>query len=549
MTAGTWWRTVRHLKARQIVGRAVFRLRRPVPDLRPAPPCRRRVGPWGQVARRTPSLTGPATFQFLNVELSLPPLGWNVARADRLWLYNLHYFDDLNSWESSRRAAWHRELVSRWIGENPPGTGTGWEPYPISRRIVNWVKWFLSGTSPEPDWLDSLAAQARWLRQRMEIHLLGNHLFANAKALVFAGLYFDGAEAEDWLHEGARILMGEIDEQVLGDGGHFERSPMYHALALEDVLDLINACAVMCPDDRLVAGLALRLRECAGRLLVWLRCMVHPSGSLARFNDCADGIAPGLEELEKYARSLKINATPRPGTEGGITHFADSGYVRWERDEWVVLLDVAPIGPDYLPGHAHADTLSFELSLAGEPLIRNGGTSRYGVSERRLRERRTSSHNTVEVAGSDSSEVWHGFRVGRRARPKDLEVGDGLVACSHDGYSFLPGRPQHRRTWSLTNQRLHIVDTVTPRADSIARYFLAPGFSLVPSGPARWQVNRGASAVVEVTVPVGTAITVRAAQAQGFGVVDEVDCLEIRLEDGKAETIWCRPAHAYSLPD
>ncbi|MFB1490650.1 MULTISPECIES: heparinase II/III family protein [unclassified Thiocapsa] len=45
----------------------------------------------------------------------------------------------------------------------------------------------------------------------------------------------------------------------------------------------------------------------------------------------------------------------------------------------VALLDVAPIGPDYLPGHAHADTLSFELSLFGQRVIVNGGTSRYRI--------------------------------------------------------------------------------------------------------------------------------------------------------------------------
>jgi hypothetical protein len=39
--------------------------------------------------------------------------------------------------------------------------------------------------------------QVRFLRKRLEVHLLGNHLFANAKALVFAGLYFSGDEAEE----------------------------------------------------------------------------------------------------------------------------------------------------------------------------------------------------------------------------------------------------------------------------------------------------------------------------------------------------------------
>ena len=29
-------------------------------------------------------------------------------------------------------------------------------------------------------------------------------------------------------------------EQILKDGGHFERSPMYHSIVLEDILDLVN---------------------------------------------------------------------------------------------------------------------------------------------------------------------------------------------------------------------------------------------------------------------------------------------------------------------
>ena len=85
--------------------------------------------------------------------------------------------------------------------------------------------------------------QVRFLRKRLEIHLLGNHLFANAKALVFAGLYFTGNEADEWLGKGLAILEREVPEQVLRDGGHFERSPMHHGIILEDLLDLLNVFA------------------------------------------------------------------------------------------------------------------------------------------------------------------------------------------------------------------------------------------------------------------------------------------------------------------
>ena len=51
---------------------------------------------------------------------------------------------------------------------------------------------------------------------------------------------FDGPEGARWLTKGLGILARQIPEQILADGGHFERSTMYHALALEDILDLIN---------------------------------------------------------------------------------------------------------------------------------------------------------------------------------------------------------------------------------------------------------------------------------------------------------------------
>ena len=161
-----------------------------------------------------------------------------------LFLYNLHYFDDLNSQNSSDRTKWHHDLIAHWILENPPAKGKGWDPYPTSLRLTNWIKWSLSGHCLSSEAKQSLFIQTRWLARRLEWHLLGNHLFVNAKALVFSGLFFAGPEAQKWLTKGIKILSKEIPEQILPDGGHFERSPMYHALALEDMVDLVNISQV-----------------------------------------------------------------------------------------------------------------------------------------------------------------------------------------------------------------------------------------------------------------------------------------------------------------
>src|SRR5690606_29017950 len=107
---------------------------------------------------------------------------WNEASLPKLWLYNLHYQDDLDADGAEERFELCRELVEAWIAGNPPGEGNGWEPYCLSLRIVNWVKWFsrLDTGQIESEWVCSLAAQASSLDQQVEYHILANHLFANA---------------------------------------------------------------------------------------------------------------------------------------------------------------------------------------------------------------------------------------------------------------------------------------------------------------------------------------------------------------------------------
>jgi hypothetical protein len=152
------------------------------------------------------------SFKFLNeVQYISQKDDWNLVTKDKLWLYNLHYFDDLNSFEGELRYSWHKSLIDLWINENPPGFGIGWDAYPTSLRIVNLIKWSLKRGDLNSEWLDSLATQAQHLSKNLETHLLGNHLFSNAKALVFAGLFFKGNEAEEWYQAGLNIIQKELD--------------------------------------------------------------------------------------------------------------------------------------------------------------------------------------------------------------------------------------------------------------------------------------------------------------------------------------------------
>jgi uncharacterized heparinase superfamily protein len=468
-------------------------------------------------ARRDPSMSGPDRCRFLNEDRSILGAGaWNTPETPKLWLYNLHYFDDLNACDAGGRREWHEALIRRWVAENPPPRGNGWEPFPTSLRIVNWIKWALSGGVLSDEAVHSLAVQARHLERTIETYLLGNHLLANAKALVFAGFFFEGREADRWLSQGISILRREVPEQILSDGGHFERSPMYHSLVMEDLLDLVNACRAYRGKPGAPACLLLaEWEDAVGRMLAWLAAMCHPDGEIVLFNDSAFGIAPSPVELDSYADRLGFEPAPVPA--GGMTHLSDSGYIQVRIGESAVFLDAAPLGPDYLPGHGHADTLTFEWSLLGGRVIVDSGTSRYDECAERLFQRGTTAHNTVTVDGADSSEVWGGFRVARRARPFGVSVTetDELVeiTCSHDGYRRLPGKVVHRRTWKIGSSRLRIEDALEGRFRSAqARFLLHPAVAAASNSES---LLRGGMSSGEWVLPSGKRVRWRIESGEG----------------------------------
>ncbi|HTU44709.1 MAG TPA: alginate lyase family protein [Bryobacteraceae bacterium] len=431
----TYLNTVRYLRPAQVYNRIRRRRPRLTGALEAAPRQRRRelVCPIARPAAQT----GPNRFRFLNQERAIRT--WNDAGIPKLWLYNLHYFEHPAE-----------NLIERWILGNPIGTGNGWEPYPTAIRIVNWVKWALRRQQVSAEFLRSLAEQAEYLSQSLEYHLGANHLFADLVALTCAGMFFQGELARRWWETGSKLLRAQIAEQILADGAHYERSPMYHALVLESLLDLLNVSQVY--------GLAIADRvlwsSTASSMLSWLAKMTHPDGCIAFFNDAAFGIAPEPGQLFDYAERLGVQP-------GATSELHASGYARLENDRAMVIFDAAPIGPDHQPGHAHADTLSFELSARGKRMLVNSGTSTYERGPERQWQRGTAAHNTVRIDGEDQSEVWSAFRVARRARSFDLRTnGKTFAEAAHDGYRRLSSPVIHRRRVDLGTDRLRITDSI-----------------------------------------------------------------------------------------
>ena len=156
----------------------------------------------------------------------------------------------------------------------------------------------------------------------------------------------------------------------------------------------------------------------------------------------------------------ELNALLPDGVQ--LYDLIDSGYVSAKTSEYSLIADLSAVGPDYIPGHGHADTLSFEFALKGQRIFVNSGISEYGLSDERLRQRGTAAHNTVIVNGLDSSVVWSGFRVAQRARinHRVIEQVKNKVgfSASHNGFKQQGINCIHQRSWSLNSKEIRIID-------------------------------------------------------------------------------------------
>jgi uncharacterized heparinase superfamily protein len=405
------------------------------------------------------------TFKFTNDTAHYgTSIDWQPKDKNRLWRYNLHYFQYLHSNGGIQPEAALR-LAKHWIDHNPPGSPDAWDPYPVSLRLVSWIK-YLSSASLSQEVCQRIVRsayqQALWLEQFIEYHLLGNHLFKNAKALVFTGLFFKGRDAQRWLSKGMQLLDREINEQILPDGGHFERSPMYHAMILEDCLDLLNICYDRV--ESLSAAVVEGLRSATCHMVEFLNGISHPDGQISLFNDAAFGIEAQPADLCAYYEKV-LGETP-PALDGDAVEFPNVGYfIICPNPQNRMIIDCGPIGPQYLTGHAHCDTLSFELSLKGRRFIVDSGCFGYDEGAMRDYNRGNEGHNTLTVDGKNQSEVWKSHRCARRAQPLYAKLsrdsdGEIVFEGAHDGYRRLNGGPIHHRRISWSDNTYLIQDRV-----------------------------------------------------------------------------------------
>jgi hypothetical protein len=401
------------------------------------------------------------SFVFLNRSHSFSEkIDWNYYRFGKLWTYNLNYFDFLNQENISKETG--LLLIQDFI-ENDDLLKDAKEPYPISLRGINWVK-FLSNNQLKDEVINNtLYFHYCILFKNLEYHLLGNHLLENAFSLLFGAYYF---QDEKLYSKSYDILISELNEQVLKDGAHFELSPMYHQIILSRLLDSIQLIKLNSTWKK--NDLISFLEQKASLMISWLQNITYCSGKIPMVNDATYNIAPSSTQLFSYSKSLGILNQKIP--------LSDSGYRKIVSDNYELFIDVGNIGPDYQPAHGHSDSFNFELIKGGNPIFVDTGISTYEKNNKRQQERSTHSHNTVEISSQNQTQVWGGFRVAKRAKIIHLIEKPNFIKASHDGY--LRDGYKHSRSFLWGEKYLILKDKINRSTSDKAKAYFHLHFSV-----------------------------------------------------------------------
>lgn len=444
MNYGLLFRTVRHLKPMQVFYQVKYRLKKPAYVAMEAPVCDIPALKTVPIIKYT-CLKGNV-FSFLNLDHEFA--GWNFTENGMLWAYNQNYFDWIN--QDGISAGEGCKWIDKFI-EELPGNKVGQDPYPIALRSINWVKFFCRfPESATKIRLDSLYSQIKLLEKKLEFHLLGNHLLEDAYALYIGGSFFND---KPLLLKAKQLLLSQLEEQILKDGAHYEQSPMYHCILLDRLLDVIN----IVNDD------VKCFSDVAERMLGHLESIVYSDGSIPLMNDAANGIAPTPAAIFDYAKRLGLKWKAVPLNE--------SGYRKMTSNSMEAIVDVGNVTATYQPGHTHADSFNYELRIDGNPFVVDTGISTYNKTKRRQLERSTLAHNCVSVDGMNSSEVWGGFRVGKRCQSIITVDTESIIDAVHNGYD----KPCRRR-FEMKESRFTVEDWYD--GEAISYIHLAEGAPL-----------------------------------------------------------------------
>lgn len=403
-------------------------------------------------------------FRFLNQDATFSlPLDWQSVGNElpALWRFHFHYHEFLLDAVASAEllstepveteniaSVWN--FISEWIDGNAltdaGQIGNAWHPFCISRRLPVWLTlWQICcpPVSQQSKILESIFQQAQVLSQHLEWDLGGNHLFENIRGLAFAAAFFHDEEAvqeesAEWLKQVRDLLPGQLTEQILPSGEHYERSPMYHAMMLEAVLDIRD---LLEPID---LELSQQCEWVANNMALFLRAILHPDGEIPLLGDSAHGESADPLILIDAALNGGERLSEKQNSEEPCQHgaVAIGDYWVWsEENQSRLIFDAGNVAVDELPAHGHCDLLNVEASVGGERFIVDSGVFNYESDEWRQYCRSTAAHNVLQIDDAEQCDIWSRFRMGRRGHITETAAGEwngfSWMRASHNAYRHL----------------------------------------------------------------------------------------------------------------
>jgi uncharacterized heparinase superfamily protein len=393
--------------------------------------------PWpGDAARGDELFQGK--YRFAGHEVSAPKMPvWLPAGIDDAWIEEMHAFEWLRDFkasggEAARRYA--RALVRDWIRHCGHWRPISWRADILGRRIAAWSMcgaFLLHGAddSWRAAFLSSLAMQIRHLGRAVTRETSGAARISAVRGLLYGALCLGPSERRT--NHAIRLMIRECKRQVLGDGGHIERSPHLQRRVLGDLADcraLLLAANRVPPED---------LTRTIDRMAPLLRALCHGDGGLAMFNDTGEDDATSVETTLALA-----NVRSR-----ALVNASQSGFQRLAHGPSTVIIDSG--APDPRSPRAHAGMLSFEMSVGDHRMIVNCGphAGRGAQWSRALRS--TAAHSTLVLTDTNSMDFDDDGRVARQPLTVRCERnesdGAAWVDAQHDGYAKKFGLIHRRR--------------------------------------------------------------------------------------------------------
>lgn len=387
--------------------------------------------------------------------------------------------------------------IESWIDANPPYQGVNWASgIELTLRVVSLIVVFsllgdeaFSKAQRRKLWT-TLAHHGYWLmRFPSRFSSANNHLVAEAAGLyLLGGLASSLPQADRWYDYGRRTLMEEIHRQIHEDGVGVEQSPTYTAFSLE--FWLLCGEVGRRTDHPFPEPFWQRLSE-AGETLRWMlddaanapqigdedegRVLIselHETDYVASITSCIAQAVDRPELIPPRTRSHLRHALfpplPQPAAEiTGLRHMPAGGYTVVRQAEkgraslWV--MDHGPLGYLSIAAHGHADALAILLHLDDQPVLVDAGTYLYHSGGAwRDHFRGTPAHNTLSIAGSDSSRISGAFNWSRKASVSLIEVVEDpscwAIEAEHDGFEEDFGVRHRRRVERLGDGLIAITD-------------------------------------------------------------------------------------------